>query len=316
MPALDDLQKAILAALSALSQSREIVSGRELIAELRKVGRDDADELIGLRMVELLEDGLITFRRSMGTGSESFNFVRLTTDGRELAAKLAGPPRLPRGQHELLMTMATDARGVERHEQRWHSYAGQLDGPGGTRTVLDSDVWQLHRADFLGAESLNYVTGNWFVLTEQAWAYAEAGWRRDANAAAHEPTGWEAVDVAVGKLRESMAAATDVHDFKAVGHQCVTVLEILGREIFDPQRHLPDGTPQPSLNDFKRKVELVIDADARGSSFANVRKIAKAAYDQGHVVKHRSSPDAIDAGVSTDAVILLVSMLRRLSGRE
>jgi hypothetical protein len=35
----------------------------------------------------------------------------------------------------------------------------------------------------------------------------------------------------------------------------------------------------------------------------------------GHAVKHRSSPDAIDAGVSTDAVILLVKMLRKLSER-
>lgn len=95
----------------------------------------------------------------------------------------------------------------------------------------------------------------------------------------------------------------------------MTVLEILGREILDPTRHLPDGAPEPSLNDFKRKVELVIEADARGSNFANVRKIAKAAYDQGHAVKHRSSPDAVDAGVSTDAVILLVMMLRKLSDR-
>jgi hypothetical protein len=315
MPALHDLHSAILAAVSALSHSREMVDGPEFVAQLRKVGRDDACDLIALRIAELHEDGLLTFRRSMGTGSASFSFMRLTTGGREVAAKLAGPSRLPRGQRELLMTMAADARGASRHEQRWRSHEGQLDGPGGTRKVLSSDVGQLHKADLLHAESLNYLTGNWFVLTEQAWAYAEAAWRRDATAAEHEQTGWEAVDVAVGKLRERMAAATDVHDFKAVGHQCVTALEILGREIFDPKQHLPEGTPPPSRNDFKRKVELVIEADACGSNFANVRKIARAAYEQGQEIKHRSSPDAIDAGVSTDAVILLVAMLRKLGGR-
>lgn len=210
------MHRTILAAVSALSQSREIVSGRDLIAELRKVGRADASELIALRMAELQEDGLLGFRRTMGTGAESFNFVRLTTHGREVAAEVAGPPRLPRGQHELLMTMAADARGLPRHEQRWHLRAGRLDGPGAPKKVLDSDVGQLHRADFLHAESLNYLTGNWFVLTEQAWTYAEATWRREASVAEHEPTGWEAVDLAVGKLRERMAAAKDVHDFKAV----------------------------------------------------------------------------------------------------
>jgi hypothetical protein len=53
MPALDDLHGAILAAVSEMSQSREIVGGADLVGELRKVGVADASELIALRMVEL-----------------------------------------------------------------------------------------------------------------------------------------------------------------------------------------------------------------------------------------------------------------------
>jgi hypothetical protein len=158
------------------------------------------------------------------------------------------------------------------------------------------------------------VFGSTFVLTEKAWHYAEAAWRADAAVIEHEPTGWQAVDVGVGNLREMMAGARDHHDFKAVGHQCVAVLEAVARELFDPSRHLPAGEVEPSPNDVKRRVEMYINAEAPGKDLSHVRKIAKAAYDQGHSVKHRTSPDAADAGIATDAVILLVSMLRRLAG--
>jgi len=117
------------------------------------------------------------------------------------------------------------------HEQRWHSQHCVLDGPGGG-DVLDSDVWQLHLAGMLHAQQLNYVYGNVFVLTEKAWEYAEAAWKADSSTPWHEPTGWQAVDVSVTKLREMAHVAADPHDFKAVGHQCVTVLETLGRKIF------------------------------------------------------------------------------------
>lgn len=41
------------------------------------------------------------------------------------------------------------------------------------------------------------------------------------------PTGWAQVDARLGKLRRMVRESRDVDDFKAVGHQCVSVMESL-----------------------------------------------------------------------------------------
>jgi hypothetical protein len=160
----------------------------------------------------------------------------------------------------------------------------------------------------------NYLTGNQYVLSARATDYIDK-WRAQ-RVPAVEPTGWAAVDSAVATLRTRLGSAATPNDYKAVGHECVTVLEALGRAVFDPARHLPSGEPVPATNDAKRRLDLFVRIVARGERFAHVRKIITEAYAQGHEIKHRTQPDRLDATVSADAVLLIVTIVRHLADWE
>jgi len=58
---------------------------------------------------------------------------------------------------------------------------------------------------------------------------------------------------------------------------------------------------------------LYIDSVAPGRELQHVRRIAKVALGLGNEIKHRTEPDGVQAGVAADAVVLLVSMVRRLA---
>jgi hypothetical protein len=227
-------------------------------------------------------------------------------------------PSLEAEQEQLLLEMAEAARSVDRQDQTWTLFdtddGEALQGPWGTRPVLGRDVLALHEAGLLDNTRMNYVSGYDYVVNRVGFEHADALRARVVAPVddAQEAVGWEAVEEAEARLRRMMRDAKDVHDFKSVGHQAVTVLEVLARTVFEPGRHLPRGEAEPALNDVGRKLGFVIQS-AGGERFEAVRKLMRASYEQAQAVKHRTKPNMTDAGIATDATILLVSMIRRIA---
>ena len=136
--------------------------------------------------------------------------------------------------------------------------------------------------------------------------------------AATRPTGWVPVDEHVAKLRSRFRTARDARDYNAVGLLCATTLQVLGRFIFDPGRHLPDGEAEPGPDDAKRRITFYVDALTRheGAALAEVRKLVAPSARLAEAVKHARSPTRVEAGIAADAAIQLVQLVRRLSELE
>lgn len=136
------------------------------------------------------------------------------------------------------------------------------------------------------------------------------------------PTGWADVDAKVGILRRRVRDMDDSpDDARAVGLQCVSVLEALGRAAFDEERHLPEGEDMPHLNDAKSRLGHFLTAVAgeevkKGERFEHVRTLVRASWRQAQAVKHRDDPNATDAGIAADAAALLVAIVRRLADED
>ncbi|WP_166140079.1 hypothetical protein [Nocardioides ochotonae] len=124
--------------------------------------------------------------------------------------------------------------------------------------------------------------------------------------------GWPAVDAELGELRRHFRSARTPQDYRAVGNDCVHVLEALSRQVYDHARHTPDGEQEPPVDKTKLRLERYVQDRLSGPGEAEMRKYARAAIELAQAVKHRGAPTRRDAGVMADAVIVLSNMLRRL----
>lgn len=146
--------------------------------------------------------------------------------------------------------------------------------------------------------------------------------REVATGADEGPTGWADVDAKLGTLRRRLRDADDsADDAKAVGLQCVSVLEALGRAVFDPERHLPEGEELPHPNDAKTRLGYFLtavagDAVKKGERFEHVRTLIRATWRQAQSIKHRHDPNRTDTGIAADSTALLVAIVRRLADED
>lgn len=124
--------------------------------------------------------------------------------------------------------------------------------------------------------------------------------------------GWAAVDVELGELRRHFRGAQSPQDYRAVGNDCVHVLEALSRQVYDHARHTPAGEEEPPVASTKLRLDRYVAERLAGAGQAEMRKFARAAIELAQAVKHRGSPTRRDAGVMADAVIVLANLLRRL----
>lgn len=166
----------------------------------------------------------------------------------------------------------------------------------------------------------SYIAGMYAPTREALEARTDP--HRDVAGGANEgPTGWAAVDAKMGTLRRRVREAENADDFKAVGIQCVTVLEALGRAVFDPQRHLAASEDMPHANDAKTRLGNFLRGVTggevkKGERFEHVRTLIRATWRQAQSLKHRDDPNITDAGIAADSVALLVSIVRRLADED
>ena len=140
-------------------------------------------------------------------------------------------------------------------------------------------------------------------------------WERLVEPVAGRPTGCIELDNRMAELREAYAAARSADEHKAIGLRSGAILQSLGLQMFDPERHLPPGATVPSRDDAKRRIGFYVTfvTRGRGARYAEIRKLAEAAVRLSEAVKHAPTPSRIDAGIAADATIQVVNLVRRLT---
>lgn len=87
----------------------------------------------------------------------------------------------------------------------------------------------------------------------------------------HERLGWPNVDTEVGELRRHFRSASTAADYRAVGNDCVHLLEALSRQVYDHASHTPTGEDEPPVAKTKLRLERFIEHGLPGSDNAEIR---------------------------------------------
>jgi hypothetical protein len=124
-------------------------------------------------------------------------------------------------------------------------------------------------------------------------------------------TGWEEVDRELARLKRDFAAASEPNDYQSLALRCLSILRLLSNLLYDESEHSAGEIPGPA--DVKARLDAFVQSIAGGSRFEHVRKLVRDAYGQANAVKHRQTPDRVDAGVVVAATVLLAEMLRLIS---
>jgi hypothetical protein len=142
---------------------------------------------------------------------------------------------------------------VEHNYQReYRALSAVLKRLGISNPNRYTDLWRWHGKWSDGslptyASRRVYISEMYAPVREVLEAKVDA--HRELAAPADEgPTGWADVDAKMGTLRRRVREAENVDDHKAVGLQCVSVLEALGRAAFISARHLPKCDDLPKAN--------------------------------------------------------------------
>jgi hypothetical protein len=122
--------------------------------------------------------------------------------------------------------------------------------------------------------------------------------------------GWQEVDEEIAGLRSMFAAASTSQQFANVGNACVRVLESVGEVVHD----LEPAEPALTRDKSKERIVRFVETRLSGSDNAELRRLARTAVALAHHQKHRTNPTRRDVGMTADAVLVVVNMLRWVAG--
>lgn len=131
-----------------------------------------------------------------------------------------------------------------------------------------------------------------------------------------EATGWQGVDTEIRELRRRFRSSSTPQDYRAVGSHCVGVLDALSRTVYNPERHLREGETVPPVDHSKQRIGRFVEDALAGAENEDLRRLVKAAIEFAQHVKHSPTPTRSEAGVASDAVILLANLLRRVEEED
>ena len=126
-------------------------------------------------------------------------------------------------------------------------------------------------------------------------------------------TGWSDVDVELRELRRKYEASVTPQDYRALGTNCIGVLEAVGTMVYNPSMDLRDGETDLPYDRVKERLDRYVERELPGGENEEMRKSIKAVIALANRLKHRTLPNAMMAGLAADATILTASMLRRLA---
>jgi hypothetical protein len=106
-------------------------------------------------------------------------------------------------------------------------------------------------------------------------------------------------------LRRRFQTASSTQDYRALGTNCVGVLEALGQVVYDPTKHLREGETIPPRDKTKHRIGRYIENALAGPANEFVRGLTHKAVELAHHVKHSPTGTRRDAGIAADAVIMM-----------
>src|SRR5664280_320285 len=83
-----------------------------------------------------------------------------------------------------------------------------------------------------------------------------------------------------------------------------SILEALGRTVYDPGKHLRQGETLPAPDKTKQRLGRYIEDALPGIPNEELRGLANKTIEVAQQVKHRHTPTRREAGIAADAVIL------------
>lgn len=124
---------------------------------------------------------------------------------------------------------------------------------------------------------------------------------------------WSRIKDEITQLRNRYATAKTPQDFSAVGTACVRIIEGVSRVAYKQDIHGDlNDTSEPPVDKTNIRIGRVIEVGLEGRKNAELRSLAKSSSEVAHKVKHATTPNALQAGLASDAVILLASIIQRI----
>ncbi|MEP7307939.1 MAG: hypothetical protein ABJA98_20745 [Acidobacteriota bacterium] len=131
-----------------------------------------------------------------------------------------------------------------------------------------------------------------------------------------QPTGWTAIDIGQGQMRETLARAQTAPEFQSVGVHCRELMISLAQEVYDGERHPAIDETAPSRTDAKRMLEAYVAVELAGKTNEELRKHARAAFDLANALQHRRTATFRDAALCAEATTSIVNLIAIVSGRR
>lgn len=128
--------------------------------------------------------------------------------------------------------------------------------------------------------------------------------------------GWPTIDEEIEALRKGFARASTAQDYRAIGNDCVHIVEKLSAKVYVHQLHGGGEDPEPHPSQTKVRFSRYIEARLPGPGNSELRKFARSVIELAQATKHVSAPSRTQAGITADAVIILANLFRRLSGPD
>lgn len=127
---------------------------------------------------------------------------------------------------------------------------------------------------------------------------------------------WEHILSEVEELRVRFSSARTPQDFSAVGTACVRIIEGISRVVYVHDIHGAEGYDEPSVAKTDIRIGQIITVGLGGSTNEELRSLARSCSAAAHKVKHSTTPNALQAGIACDAVILLCSIINRIENER
>lgn len=124
---------------------------------------------------------------------------------------------------------------------------------------------------------------------------------------------WPNVDEEIRELRRKFDSAVTKQDFRALGTNCLGVLQEIGRVVHDPSKDLREGEKYLPEEQIKEVLDRYVERRLPGNENEELRKTVKSTIALAHRLKHRLASSPEMAGITADSVLLVASMIRRLA---
>ncbi len=127
---------------------------------------------------------------------------------------------------------------------------------------------------------------------------------------------WDRIITEIEQLKSRYSTARTSQDFSAVGTACVRVIEGLSRVAYIHNIHGDQTREEPEISKTDIRIGQIISKGLAGSANEELRSLAKHSNAFAHKIKHSTTPNAFQAGIACDSVILLVSIINRIENER